>query len=389
MKTPQMTALFALLVFGIIISPVCAFSLEGINITPDYNTMSGDMIGAKFTLHPDPFDKYTSNPNNTIQVRTGLAEASFTRETVLNGRASVQTIQGETLTLEGWDLAYLNSEVPYEYLNITLTGKAPALSETSQVIVFEVIEYSGGAKIADQPFTKLVISKNDLQSGIFLAQKDLEKFRKNIDSKKAFGVEVSTSETIYANAVNNLNLVKNYPPSSYPLALDRLKEVNTGITRGEDFLDRSWAQFEINNVSHELKQLDSTIAQFQNNTGFLVNINRPLSEITQNRSRAQTYLKNADNAMKVLGYPQVRDQAMKGAQLANDTAIQAKALLKYVNDPLSVFWDNWMLAAGIFLVLVVALLFKPKRKRKKKGGIKLPDSANIETVIKKEVEKHE
>lgn len=379
-------AVFALIVL-VIISPVHALSLQGVNITPDYNTVSGDVIGATFTLHPDPFDKYTSNPNNTIQIRTGLAEASFIRETVLNGRGSSQIIQGETLILEGWDLAYLNNEVPYEYLNITVTGKAPSLTQTSQVIVFEVIEYSGEVKIADQPFTKLVISTTDLQSGIFLAQKDLEKFRKNIDSKKAFGVEVSTSETIYGNAVNNLNLVKNYPPSSYPLALERLKEVNTGITRGEDFLDRSWAQFEINNASRELKQLDSTIAQFQNNSGFLININRPLSNITQNRSQAQTYLKNADKAMKVMGYPQVRDQAMKGAQLANETTIQAKALLKYVNDPLSVFWDNWLWVIGTFLIAISVLMFKPRRKKKKKVKVKLPEASNIETLIKKEDEK--
>ena len=367
------------LFLAILLIPIASgYTLSNVTILPDDNSLVGSQISASFILYPSPYEGYTSNPNVTIQIITGLTNPTYIRQMILAGGLSYQTVQSNTLNLEGWDISYLKDNAyPSEQFNISLTGIAPNISSTGQVTILNIAEFDmTGMKIpgTTQIFQKLVVSPTDLQSNIYLAQKDLEKLKLNIEIYRQKGIDISSEQAIYDNSVNGLNLAKNLPTSQYPSGLERLKEINNQIKGAEDNLNRSWTQIEINKASAQLVKLDSVIKWFRNQSFNLLignlSENKAFQNITNNRTVVLVVIGQAERAMNAKEYLSARALAANAYALGNLTYTQASALQKHDSDPLNILWDNALIIAGIIAITVLIILFKPKRKRKKKMQVK-------------------
>jgi hypothetical protein len=88
--------------------------------------------------------------------------------------------------------------------------------------------------------------------------------------------------------------------------------------------------------------------------------------ITVNQTIAQGYLQAANAALLTKDYEMSRIQSEKAYDEAIEAIPAALALQKRAQDPLTIVWDNELVIGLGFVVVVGIVLFKPKKKRKKK-----------------------
>ena len=377
-----------LLLSLLLIIPGSAFTLSNVIITPSENIVTGDQISASFTLKPMQFENYTHNPNNTIQIATTLENPLWTRITVLQGvQSQVQQIPNNIVNIEGWDLAYTAGTG--EWINLTLSGRAPTVTNTSTFTVIGIGEYNGqGAIITSSivKFDKVVISKTDLDSGIHLAERDMKKLRLNIDNATKKGFDTSGAETLYKEAQNGIDFSRSLPIDKYTLGLERLQKVKASIQSAEDLLEKIQTQAEIEKITNLTFRTDQVLDWFYRNASTYPG----LKNITAN----QTFIKDQTvlitGAMNAGHYAPARAQAAALIPDATKTYNDAIALQNRAKDPLTPLWDNLYLAYGGMGVMVLWLLFRKKKKKVKKlknevlkDGTTTEESKNPETGSKK------
>lgn len=359
--------LFVLFCVSILSPSASAYSISSMNITPQENILSGQTITTSFTFTPSVYEFYTSNPNITITIRTGLTDVKWYRETYIDGYSSFQNIPGQIVYLQGWDLAYpLNAgETINEKINFVMTGIAPNVSKTSEVPLIQIKQYDRAGqeiKAESQTFNILVIHKNDLAAGILIAQHDLDKFYANILKISAKGIDTSPAKSIYVNAVTSLDIAKNLPADQYPLALTRLDEVNQAIYQGENLLDQEWAQSEMDKASVPVIKLNLITGWFtgNNSTAEYPGLNVILSE----QNDTLSHLNSMNSAFYIeKNYTKARDEAKITFKIANESLPEAQLLQRRAMDPLTILWDNLLVIGILAIGGIFYLLFRPKKKK--------------------------
>ena len=371
--------LVAILIAGLLsIAPVSGYSVSKLNISPIHDVLEGDPITATFTFNPERYGFYTSNPNNTVMIKTGLTEAHWSRKTSLDGFMSFQEYEGPVATLNGWDIAYhfpAGLEIN-ENLEFILTGKAPTVSQTSEIPVIQISEFGPDfteIKENRQEYDILVIHANDLGAGIYLATKDLKSLQDDILKKQSMGIDVSPVQAIHDNAVNSLSIAQSLPPSQYPVALERLKEVNAATAEAKTLLDRTWAQFEINKAIKPIVRLNEIYYWFVSNqsTATYPGFDR----ISEKRNISMDYLDATNYAFKIENnYTLTRYNAAITFKYANDTLNEAIVLQARAMDPLILLKENWILIVIAGIIAGIVWMMKPRKKKKdgKKDETKVP-----------------
>lgn len=370
------TIIITILILTCLILPASAYTISGMNISPQENIVAGDKISMSFSIKPTPSyypdgRRYSANPENTIAIVTALDNPVWIRETVLNGASSLQTIEGNNvLALEGWDIAYLQSSViPVGYdelIKITLSGNAPNVSSTSAVPFITVSEHDQkGQKIqgSEQVFRQTVINRNDLVSALYLAEQDIKKFDASIAEKEAMGIDVSVERKFHTSAVTILDITKKLPPDQYQDALVRLKNINTLVYEGETALNRAWAAQEIEKAYVPLNQLDNVIEWFDDNS----TLDYPgLNHIIAQQGNASRAINAATKTMQAGEFDESRDLSREAFLIANQTYNDALIVQKRAMDPLTIVWDFWYVPVIGVIAGAVYLLFKPRKKKPKK-----------------------
>lgn len=328
----------------------------------------------RFTVTPeiwfsDDNQHYTADPNKTIEIITMLDAPKWQKEMSILGQSNFQESEGNNiLQLQGWDLAYRMTG-PGEYgemINITLSGTAPNVTETSTVPFVSITEYDkDGNKIpgSDTILRFVVINKRDLSSAIYLAEQDIDKFDAEIREKESLGVDISVQKIQLANAKTSLEIAKQLPPEQYQTALSRLDGVTETIKSGTLILDKALATNEINRASVPLDEINGIVGWFKGNESTVNYLG--LDKIVSERGNISILI-SAGNVMIQQGqYDNARSQALKAFEIGNRTVVEARLLQKHAEDPLSPVWDYWQVVGIIIIVIVVAILFKPKKKVKK------------------------
>ena len=363
-----------LIVLSALVFPASAYSISSVNINPPSNIVSGDQVSLAFSLVPSPFFPpdhygYTANPNNTILITTSLDNPSWKRDTILNGQQSHTEASGNTLELDGWDIAYkiVAGAGLGERINITLIGNAPQVSSTSTSPFITVCEFDeDGNKIqgTEQVFRQTVINQKDLASSIYLAQKDLDQLHEDIIAKQAFGIDTSLEKALENSATESLSIAKNLPPAQYQIALDRLDNVSLSIKSGEIALDRAYAQQEIEKAAKPLSHLDSIIEWFDGNKS---TSNYPGLDRIRNAQHNATIIMNSGSiSMEAGDFDGARLNARLAFNLSNQTLNDARILQKRAMDPLTPIWDNEIPIVVVGGFVAIYLMFKPKKRKPKK-----------------------
>ena len=363
-----------LTLIALLVHPASAYTTTNMSISPAKDIVAGDLTSTVFTFQPEPwyssdYQRYSANPNDTIQITTALDNPTWTRDTVLDGAHSWQTISSiNTLTLKGWDLAYRmpGSDAFGEMINITLTGTAPNVTSSSSVIFVNIAEYDQtGQKIAssDQTVRQTVIDRQDLPSVLYLAQRDLDKFNADITREDAAGIDVSAEKTMYSSASTNMGIARQMPPAQYEDAIKQLSDVNTEVAAGEQGLQIAWATHDINHASDQISRLDTVIEWFRTNS----TPNYPgLKAIIGQQNNASALVGDGTTAMDNGDYAAARIDAANAFEIANRTLPDALALQKKARDPLTIIWDNEIIVLACIALCGLYLLFRPKKKKVKK-----------------------
>jgi hypothetical protein len=374
LKNSVMLIFFAI-VFLYITYPVSAYSLTDMKIQPQNNIVSGDQVSMRFTITPaiwfsEDNRHYTADPNNTIAITTMLDNPKWQKETVILGQSSSQEIEGSnTLQLAGWDLAYrmIGSGEYGEMVNVTITGTAPNVTETSTVPFINIGEYDkDGNKIqgSDTVLRFVVINKRDLSSALYLAEQDINKFDAEIQEKETLGVDVSTQKIQLANAKTSLEIARQLSPEQYQIALSRLDGVKESIESGTISLDKTLATNEINRASVPLDEINGIVGWFKGNES---TVNYPgLDKIVGERGNISILVSSGNVMVQQGQYEDARSQALKAFEIGNRTLSEARILQKHAADPISPLWDNLIYVLIIIFVTGVILLFRPKKKKVKK-----------------------
>jgi hypothetical protein len=355
-----------LLVFALLIVPVSAYSITNVQIQPTSNIVIGDQVTAFLTLSTTPSGKYTANPEGSFQIITALDNPVWTKTPVLKGaRSEDQRTQGTSLILQGTDLAY-----PFGtgfYVNISLTGTAPNVSTTGKIPILAITEFdSNGNAIVNTRtvMERVIVSNRDLDSNIYLADRDIKKLSDDIAVAKRQGYDATAAQQFYTDAKNGLDIVRSLPPSKYPEAIIRLNEITQAISGGERALDTIRAQSEIDKAMKPVGQLDQTVGWF---TGNKSTATYPgLDKIQQSRDAAVAGIGMATDSLNAGDYDISQSQARDAYEKGNSTIPLAIALQKRAMDPLTPLWDNlWVVVIGIAAIIGYLLFRKPKKGKKK------------------------
>ena len=362
-----------LIIIGILLcAPVSALLVGDITITPNQSVMIGGPVSASFNLTLSPYDRYTTNPDNTIIFSTSLENAVWTRSLVVEAiPGQIITSEGNTFNMDGWQLAYPLGTP--EVINITIQGIAPNISSSQARTVFQVTEYSNGTQISgtESSFSILVINPTDISYIVSKEQADLEELKTELSEQ---GYEPNTSaqentaaEALYVQAASGISYLQSLKPEEYPQAVSRAKEVDRAIQDAKDMLIREAVQAKINRAAQPLNRTAVILGWFASKTS--TQNYKGLSNVSQQYRQSLSLLTQATEAMNKKEWGTAGDNATQAFTLSNQTLYAATALQKRAMDPLTPFWDNlWIIITVIGIFLVYTLLFVKKPKKPKEGS---------------------
>lgn len=149
MRRPRFIFLVMLLIISV--PSVCGWTLNNVSINPaGLELPPGTPVTAGYSIH---FDSWmtgsTFEKDNTLIMYTDLADPHWTTtkvEPMENQPSIVEPLpvrQGQQIRLDGWALSY--SSKRYD-LFVQLTGKTPALNQTTTIAVVKLQENDGNAK---------------------------------------------------------------------------------------------------------------------------------------------------------------------------------------------------------------------------------------------------
>ena len=360
---------------GIILALVClpcpasALLVSDIIITPNTTAMVGAPVSASYSVDLTPYDRYTMNPENSLKFTSGLDNPTWTTTFTLNAVKGTKIPQtGNSFTLPGWQLVYPLGVS--EHISGTISGKAPNISSSKSVTIFEISECNSAGMVipgTTSAFTILVINSGDISFIVKQEESDLRDLKADIAAAKENPGEYGSStaaQALYQQAATGIDYLKTLKPEEYPSAVQRAREIDAAIQGAEDMLNREGVQTAINRAIKPINQTAMIL-------GWFAKDNRTanyggLSNITEQYQRSSLLLTSASIGMNNAQWVTARANAEMAYIVGNQTLNAAITLQRRASDPLTPLWENTWIVYVVIGAGVVYFLFFRKKKRKVK-----------------------
>jgi len=330
------------------ISTASAFSVASVSIDPSGSLIPGNSVTASFKVE----NSGVFPSGDDLQFYTDLDDPKWTYTIIVNGVENVRPVSGgRTLTITGFELSYKSSDEVA--VRVTLEGKAPTVSETTDKIIIRVqeIDTSGRAITSTQvERTAKVINTGEVPVAIAQRDTELQTYRTHIDEKAVLGIDTSAADAKYNEAKQKIDSARARPSTQYVEALADLTAAQTSISDGEKALDKAWAENEVAIAQIPINNVDAIIGWFKGNQSTAND--QQLPAIVTKREVAVSYISTANDQIASGDYAQARAKAQeaftKGTESYNDGLARQKQLMSG--------WSLPSIPGGIFIVLGVIVV---------------------------------
>jgi hypothetical protein len=342
----------------ICIQGVSAFSVSSITVDPSGSLVPGTSVLVSYKVDFSASGDETFPSSNELQMSTDLDQAIWSYSIVLDGIDQPQPSgSGRVLSVSGWILSYPSSVE--ESLKVTLEGKAPTVSQTTNKTMIKIQEIDSRNNVISSTVverTATVVNVAEVQSKVTEKESELQAFRSHIDEKSALGVDTTSAEVKYSEAQQKISAARSLPSNQYSQALSNLNGAQTAIDDGKTALDRAWAEHEVTNAAIPINNVDRVIAWFKGNSSTRDDVQLPA--IIAKREVAVSYISTANDEISNGNYPQARNKAQEAFNKGNESYTDALARQKVLESGLF----GWLrlpsikLPGGTFLIVALIVV---------------------------------
>lgn len=322
----------------------------------------------------DMSGRTTFPENNTLQLVTDLVNETWTYWVFLDNIGSPHpVVRDRVLQITSWELTYRSEGLNKEYVRVLLEGDAPGVSQTKNIIVFDLMELDPHFNVIQSSTvqrTAIVANPADIKNGIAVMTAGLDSLKTDIQKKRDLGVDVSRGELKYLGAQQQINLADNVSQSLYITGLEHLSRAENLINEGYHENDKAWAQKTLNDAEASLERTDRIIEELKQNYTYkedtltYFNITR-YGELYNERTIIMGYVLSAKIEIQNGNYERARILSDKIIESGNQTFTDANNL-KVLTDNNSLIRKvaiGIMIAAFIAGGIVIKYFILDKRKK--------------------------
>ncbi len=306
------------------IQAVSAFAVSSITVDPSGSMTPATPVIVTFKVDFTASGDETFPSGDELQMSTDLDAAQWTYSLVLDGVDTVQpSTSGRVLTVSGWILSYPSSVE--ENLKVTLQGKAPTVSTTTNKTLIKIAEYDSHNNLLSSSVverTAVIVNVADVQRRITETENTLSDYRAHIDEKSALGIDTAAGEAKYSEADQKIKSAKARLSTQYLLAFSDLDGATKAIEDGEIALDRAWAENEVSNAQIPINNVDGVIAWFKGNSS-TANDPQLVGSIITKREVAVQYLTTARDEIDQGNNNLARTKAQDAFNKGNESYTEA------------------------------------------------------------------
>ncbi len=305
------------------IQAVSAFAVSSITVDPSGSLTPGTPVIVTFKVDFTASGDETFPSGDELQMSTDLDSAKWTYSLSLDGVDTPQpSTGGRVLTVSGWVLSYPSSVE--ESLKVTVEGKAPSVSQTSNKTLIKISEYDSHNNLLSSSVverTAVIVNIAEVQTKVTDMESALQTYRSHIDEKSALGIDTAAAEAKYSEAQQKISSAKSRPSTQYQQAYSDLDAAQKAIDDGEIALDRAWAEMEVTNAQIPINNVDNVIAWFKGNQS--TKDDAQLQSIITKREVAVSYLVTANDDISSGNYAQARTKAQDAFSKGNESYTDA------------------------------------------------------------------
>jgi hypothetical protein len=259
---------------------------------------------------------------------------------------------GRVLTISGWALS--RPSFTEEALKVTVKGRSPRVSRTSNKTLFKVCEIDSHNNVVScVERTTVIVHTCCIDNRFALLEEDLQTYQSHIDEKSALGIDTAAAEAKYSEAFQKINTAKSLPSTHYIEAYNNLDTAKKAIADGEIALDRAWAENEVTNAQIPINNVDHVIAWIKGNSSTADDSQIPA--IIAKRELAVSNLTAATDEINNGNYEQARVKAQEAFRLGNESYSDALAQTEIVTccgpDP----FIHPFFRAGIAVIILILI----------------------------------
>jgi hypothetical protein len=344
------------------IQAVSAFAVSSINVDPSGSLTPGTPVIVTFKVDFSASGDETFPSGDELQMSTDLESAQWSHTLVLDGVEAVQpSASGRVLSVSGWILSYPSSVE--EQLKVTVQGKAPTTSQTTNKTLIKVAEYDSHSNLISNTVverTAVIVNPAEITAKITAMESALQTYRSHIDEKSALGIDTAAGEAKYSEADSKIKAAKGLPSTQYVQAYSNLDTAQKAIDDGEIALDRAWAENELANAQIPINNVDTIIQWFKSNSS--TRDDAQLPAIVSKREVAVSYLVTAQDEINNGNYAQARVKAQDAFNKGNESYTDALARQKtlgegfFANLPIPKIGKLPIVPILVVIVIVVAVV---------------------------------
>ncbi|MDO8873883.1 MAG: hypothetical protein Q7V05_14310 [Methanoregula sp.] len=337
--------------------------MSSVSIDPSGSLIPGTPVTVSYKV--DISGTFPSGDD--LQFFTDLESPKWTYTIIVNGIENLRpSMGGKTLTITGFELSYKPADEVS--VRVTLEGKAPAVTETTEKIIVRIQEMD----VQGRPITSTKVERtgkviNTGEVPKVIAERDTEllTYRTHIDEKAVLGIDISAADAKYNEAKQKIDSARARPTTQYTEALADLTAAQACISDGEKFLDRAWAENEVTAAQIPINNVDNVIAWFKGNQSTAND--HQLPAIVAKREVAVSYISTANDQIASGEYSQARSKAQeafkKGNESYNDALARQKQLMSGWSFSFPQIPGGIFIVIGVIVIILVAVGVVIYRKR--------------------------
>ena len=315
--------LFCSFILLFLVQACAAVTGSGITTSPSQvNALKpGDEISeVAGTINLPTTETMTFNPDDSVEFYTQLDNAKWSIAININGNPNpARTFGGKHATIGGYDVAYPIANYASVTLQFSMTaGTVPTTFPSGTIILTQVTEVDpSGNQVGSAVFVNgTVISPSALQTELNSLKAKLASLKADINAKAAQGIDVSAAQQQYNSASSALDMASIDLMSDPSKAQPLLDTASAEIDQGNSALDRSWADYSIQQAKTALASVDSLLNEFTMNDNLKTSDPR-LVPIVNERDLAAQAITNANDLFMMGQFTSARGKASDGLNFAN------------------------------------------------------------------------
>lgn len=339
-----------LLFFIIGIQFVAGVAVSNPVINPTGDLTSGTNVSVSFKVDMTPSGSETFPKGNTLQLYTDLNNPLWVSTLIKDGvESALPQEAGHSVFISGWLLSYPSSI--RESVRVTLEGSVPSVTKSMNKTIVLVQELDGNnAVIPSSVITRerLIVNPTDISRDIAVRESDLWTFRIHIYNRTQMGINTSAAELKYEAAQSAILAAKN---ASFAESQKALNNATILINEGETFLEKTWAEKEIENAQVPITKTNELVTWFTVNRS--IKSDPRLAVIIAKKESADQYLSSAKDLSQLGNYAFSRVKAKEAFDKGNESLTDA---INFKLDLTKADGEGWLNTTTLIIIGVIVAI---------------------------------